>query len=185
MRPKSQGACLRYCLLCSRACHDKPTDKGSQEGDGGGEVGGGGGVNCTLLKDQLKNMFVLLKLLDVPKSWCEGILGGDDEEEIGGGGGEEGGNNPDSWFTLCDKCDDDKVQKAWLAYQQMLKWGGRLNAIKVQIKEEMRKGIEKGNCFKERFYSDDGIEVVNFEVGKLLFPGKKIIINLTIYLIIV
>ncbi len=175
MKPKIEGPCVRYCLLCSGACDDKPKGKGSQQVDMEiGEDGGGGEVNCALLKSQLKNMFILLKLLDVPKNWCEGILGGD-PEEIGGGGGCEDGSNPDSWFTLCAKCDhaQGKVQNAWRAYRQMIRWSNRLNSIKVQIKEQMRKGLED-NCLKERFYSDDGIEVVNYEVGKLLFPGKKI-----------
>ncbi len=156
---------MKYCLLCGEGTC-KNEDKTSKL------EGIVGGVGYKLLERQLEKMFILLKVLEVPLNWCEGIL------QRGDGGGDGGDNNPEEWFTLCDSCVEGKVTRAWNTYQKMLTWQTRMLSVRLQIREGMRRSILKSNHGQVKSQVDGLGEGgrnnhVDCEIKKYLFPGES------------
>lgn len=165
---------VKFCLLCGEGTFCQNGDDKSTTSKLGGIVGG---VGCNLLERQLEKMFILLKVLKVPSNWCGRMLQRGEEDGVGEEENGGGGNNPDKWFILCDKCVEGSVTRAWNTYQNLLKWQSRMESVRLQILEGMRRSVLKATKKNENRWDDDtghrhsGLSQVDCEIKRYLFPG--------------
>ncbi|ODM89802.1 Pre-mRNA-processing factor 19 [Orchesella cincta] len=99
-----------------------------------------GAVHCQTLEKQLKQVFILRHLLDIPSSWCEEILKGGqyrrEEYEFDETNNES--YHPDSWFWVCTSCLTQTVIKALKIHHQILCLEGEMRQLKDKLKVTMR-----------------------------------------------
>ncbi|CAL8098523.1 unnamed protein product [Orchesella dallaii] len=120
------------------------------------------GKDCPSLESQLKQLFILRRILDVPSEWCEEKLRGSE------------GVNPSNWFGVCGRC-SEIVEEAVDVHHKILKLEGKFLELKEKVKEKMGWGRSRRRKRRGGRGGEGGIgeEIRRMVVGEAVIKVER------------
>ncbi|CAL8098526.1 unnamed protein product [Orchesella dallaii] len=118
------------------------------------------GKDCPSLDSQLKQLFILRRILDIPSEWCEEKLGGSD------------GVNPSNWFGVCGGC-SVIVEEAVDIHHKILKLESKFQELKEKVKDKLGSGRSRR---RKRRRGGDGEGSIKEEIIKMVV-GEEVIVK--------
>ncbi|CAL8098529.1 unnamed protein product [Orchesella dallaii] len=119
------------------------------------------GKDCPSLESQLKQLFILRRILNIPSEWCEEKLGGSD------------GVNPSNWFGVCGGC-SGIVEEAVDVHHKILKLESKFQELKEKVKDKMGSGRSK----RRRRRGGGGVdEDIKEEIRRMVVVGEAAIVK--------